>query len=75
LGSAGKAPAQRALKLITGNNLRDLEKNRHVSVAELYDVEQRLFFPRIAERTRVVQSIVGYSAGSYAAAARQYKCG
>ena len=43
--SRGKTRAERALELIAGDHLGDFEKDWHIRVAELDDVEEGLLLP------------------------------
>src|SRR6516165_2957447 len=63
-----KVGAKRALELIAGDHLRDLEKDRHIRVAELDDVEEGLLLPGIADRAPIVDPVVRYRSRTDAAA-------
>jgi hypothetical protein len=68
--AAGEAAANRALELVTSDDLRDFEKYRHIGVTQLYDVEERLLFPRIADRARIIHPVMRHRRRTDAAAGR-----
>jgi len=43
---------------LVGDHLRDFEKDRHICVTELDDVEERLLLPEITDRGRIVDPVV-----------------
>ena len=54
--------------------LRDFEKDRHIRVAELDDVEESLLLPGVADRSAVVDPVVRYRSRSDAGACRNQRC-
>jgi hypothetical protein len=50
-----KAAADRTLKLVA--DLSDFERDPHIGIAKLDDIEQRLLFPRVAARTAIVGAV------------------
>ena len=55
--AVGKAASNWPLDLV-GDHLRDFEKDRHICVTELDDVEERLLLPGITDRGRIVDPVV-----------------
>ena len=69
--SPGKAGADGALKLITGDDLRDFKKDRHIRVAQLHYIEQRLLLPGIRDRAGVIDPVANHGRRANAAARRE----
>jgi hypothetical protein len=58
----------RVLELVTSDDLGDREKDRSVTAAKFYDIEQRLPFPGITYRIDVVDPVARHRAGADTAA-------
>jgi len=68
-----EAAGNRTLQLVAGNHLCHFEKDRHIRVAQLNDVEQGLLLPGIADRTPVVDAIMWHRCRPDAAARNKQK--